>query len=111
MRFVKHKNAVTSLHGLILTLSALSKKNLEVLLGTKIKDQKIFKDGIILYIRDGKTDKFESIIMNSSNFNKTLEFTGRSGKIINIHDEEMIRIKPPKSKDSLNWDILIRKDH
>src|SRR5690606_20621993 len=70
MKSPRHKNAVNSLHGLILTLSRPSRNKLETLLNTKIKDHKLLMDGVSLFIKNGKTDKFESIILNSSNFKK-----------------------------------------
>lgn len=107
-QIVKHKNSVENLHGIILTLSLSSKKKLETLLNTKIKSNNIFKDGVHLYIQDGKTDRFESIILNSNNFSNSLKSIGRSGKIVSALGEEMIQISAPKSK-VLNWNILIRK--
>ena len=109
LKVPKHKNTVESLHGIILTLTTKSKKNLETLLGCKIKEQKVLKDGVTIYIQSGKTDRFESIIMNSKNINKSKEVIGRSGKMVNVLGEEMIQIQPPKNKNILGWNILIKK--
>lgn len=107
--FPRHKNLVKSLHGLVLSLSPKSKKNLEFLLGVKINNKITLKDGITIYINRSKTDQFESIILNSSNIKLTKKVLGRSGKDFNFLDEKMIKIDPPKNDKVLNWNILIKQ--
>lgn len=50
----KHKNAVQSLHGLVLSLSKKSQRNLEELIGAKINNHIKLKDGNTLYIKQVK---------------------------------------------------------
>lgn len=108
LKVPNHKNAISSLHGIILTVTPTSKKKLEILLGSKIKDHKVLMDGVTIYLKNGKRDQFESIILNSDNLEKSKEVIGRSGKKITILGEEMLQIQPPKNKNVPNWNLLVR---
>lgn len=105
----KHKNGVESIHGILLSLTPKSKKNLETILGKKIKDKVELNDGTFIYVESGKTDRYKSIIVNAQSLKKVKKVVGKSGKSEMFHGQEVVRIDPPVYEKSLSWNLLIRE--
>ena len=103
-----HKNGVTTIHGIVLVLTPKSKKNLETILGKKIKERVEFKDGTVIYIEPGKKDRYKSIIVCARDLGKVKKIVGRSGKVEMFQGSEVVRIDPPLYDKSLSWNLLIK---
>nr|BDT27399.1 hypothetical protein BHI3_08650 [Bacteriovorax sp. HI3] len=108
-KILKHKNTVEGLHGIVLSLTPKSKKNLEIILGKKIKDKVELNDGTFIYLEKGKSDRYKSIILNAQSLKKVKKVVGRSGKSEMFFDHEVVRIDPPLYEKSLSWNLLIRE--
>jgi hypothetical protein len=104
----KHKNTVESIAGIILVLTKRSKKNLETILGKKIKDQIVLNDGTVIFLEMGKSDRYKSIILNARDIRKVKACTGKSGKTEIFNGNEVVRIDPPNYNTSLSWNLLIQ---
>ena len=104
-----HKNGVCGIHGIVLSLTPVAKKNLEIILGKKVKDKIKLGDGTIIYIENGKKDRYKSIILYARNLKKVRQVVGRAGTDEIFQGSEVVRIDPSLYEKSLSWNLLIKE--
>jgi hypothetical protein len=101
-----HPNSVYSIHGIQLTLTAKGKGELEKVLSKKLDKKTKLSDGTYLYIKDGKRDQFETIILNCKSFKKFKKFVKKPEMTI-FDGVEAIAISNNSSNRKDMWDLRI----
>jgi hypothetical protein len=107
---VSNKNGVNQVLGHVFTLNTKGRKIFDLIFNLKNRKSYITPDGITLYFKDGKNNKYESIVLKSKNLNKTKKYLKQSNSLKCIDGEFLgksaIHIKNPHNNKKM-WEIIV----
>jgi len=101
----KHPNSVYAIHGISLVLTPAGKIHMESVTGKKLGRKNKMSDGTFLYIKEGKKNKFENIILKCHSLQKLLKFS-KEKETIEFEGNTALSIKS-KHPNPRMWDLLI----
>ena len=94
------------IHGFEIQLNETGERFFSDLLGKKIKDKEVLRDGATLYFKKGApSNKYLSVIMKSDDLEVTKTFF-KTNKETSFNSVEGILIENPHSNSRM-WDLII----